>query len=187
MCFGFTNCPKCVLDSPIFFIFLYGLHLKTWLLILTSGASYTLVSTLANLTLVILFSEILKFWNFDFFQIKIFIVKDNNEYLGIFHLLKWKFQNEFIIRWSCVEMAKVLGYHLGLYLNGRDLPTKMGCKLPLYTFWFLLYIIWVICKVTLSLVPSLSLKPLFHPQFWCIRKVSENWVLNLLHETGYQF
>jgi hypothetical protein len=36
------------------------------------------------------------------------IVKENSEYLGIFYLLKWKFQIELIIWQTCVEMAKVL-------------------------------------------------------------------------------
>jgi hypothetical protein len=35
-------------------------------------------------------------------------VKDNNEYLGIFHLLNWIFQNELIIGQTSVEMAKVI-------------------------------------------------------------------------------
>jgi hypothetical protein len=43
-------------------------------------------STLANLTLIMLFLKLLNFKNY-FFQIKN-IVKENNEYLGIFHLLK---------------------------------------------------------------------------------------------------
>jgi hypothetical protein len=38
------------------------------------------------------------------------IVKDNSEYLGIFHLLKWVFFNYLFIWWTCVEMAKVLWY-----------------------------------------------------------------------------
>jgi hypothetical protein len=50
-------------------------------------------STLANLTLIILFSEMVKISKNIFFQILKNIVKDNSEYLGIFHLLKWKFQN----------------------------------------------------------------------------------------------
>jgi hypothetical protein len=36
------------------------------------------------------------------------IVKKNSEYLRIFHLLKWKFQNYLIIQRTRVEMAKVL-------------------------------------------------------------------------------
>jgi hypothetical protein len=37
--------------------------------------------------------------------------KENYEYLGTFHLLKWKFQNKLIIQQTCVEMAKkVLHY-----------------------------------------------------------------------------
>jgi hypothetical protein len=51
----------------------------------------TLVSTLANSTLIILFSESLKFSKNNFFRIKKIIVKKNSEYLAIFHLLKWKF------------------------------------------------------------------------------------------------
>jgi hypothetical protein len=43
--------------------------------------------TLANLTLIILFSEMLKFSKIISSKSKI-IVKDNSEYLGIFHLLK---------------------------------------------------------------------------------------------------
>jgi hypothetical protein len=44
-------------------------------------------STLANLTLIILFSEMLKFSKIISSKSKN-IVKDNGEYLGIFHLLK---------------------------------------------------------------------------------------------------
>jgi hypothetical protein len=47
---------------------------------------------LANSTLIILFSTMLNFSNFISFKSKN-IVKENSEYLGIFHLLKWKFQN----------------------------------------------------------------------------------------------
>jgi len=36
------------------------------------------------------------------------IVKENSEYLGMFHLLKWMFQNLLIIWQTCVEMAEVL-------------------------------------------------------------------------------
>jgi hypothetical protein len=45
-------------------------------------------STLANSTLIILFSEMLKFSKKYFFQIKKYNMKDNNEYLRIFHLSK---------------------------------------------------------------------------------------------------
>ncbi len=62
--------------------------------------------TLANLTLIILFSEMLKFSKIISFSN--IIVKDNSEYLGLFYFLKRKFQNELIIRWKCVEMDKVL-------------------------------------------------------------------------------
>jgi hypothetical protein len=44
-------------------------------------------STLANLILIILFSEMLKFSKLISSKSKS-IVKDNSEYLGIFHLLK---------------------------------------------------------------------------------------------------
>jgi hypothetical protein len=47
---------------------------------------------LANLTLIILFSEKLKFSKIISSKSKN-IVKDNSEYLGIFHSLKWIFQN----------------------------------------------------------------------------------------------
>jgi len=57
-------------------------------------------------------------------------VKDNNEYLGIFHLLKWIFQNEFFIRWTCVEMAKVLTtVSLGALLEWKRLPIKNGLQI----------------------------------------------------------
>jgi hypothetical protein len=49
-------------------------------------------STLINSTLIILFSEMLKFSKIIRSKSKD-IVKENNEYLGIFHLLKWIFQN----------------------------------------------------------------------------------------------
>jgi hypothetical protein len=44
-------------------------------------------SALANLTLIILFSKMLKFAKNIFTNQKI-IVKENSEYLGVFHLLK---------------------------------------------------------------------------------------------------
>jgi hypothetical protein len=47
---------------------------------------------LTNLTLIILFSEMLKFSKINSSKSKN-IVKDNSEYFGIFYLLKWKFQN----------------------------------------------------------------------------------------------
>ncbi len=50
------------------------------------------LSTLTNLTLIILFSEMLKFSKINSSKSKN-IVKDNSEYFGIFYLLKWKFQN----------------------------------------------------------------------------------------------
>jgi len=53
--------------------------------------NYTLVPW-ANSILIILFSEMLKFSKIIFSKSKN-IVKDNSEYLEIFHLLKWKFQN----------------------------------------------------------------------------------------------
>jgi len=45
------------------------------------------LSTLANSTLIKLFSEILKFSKIISLKSK-YTVKDNSEYLGIFHLLK---------------------------------------------------------------------------------------------------
>ncbi len=50
------------------------------------------LNTLANSTLITLFSEMLKFSKKKIPNQKN-IVKDNSEYLGIFHLLKWIFQN----------------------------------------------------------------------------------------------
>ncbi len=50
------------------------------------------LSTLASSTLIILFSEMLKFSKTISFESKN-IVKENSEYLGIFHFLKWMFQN----------------------------------------------------------------------------------------------
>jgi len=47
-----------------------------------------LLTTLANLTLIILFSEMLKFSKIISSKSKIYIVKQNSGYLGIFHLLK---------------------------------------------------------------------------------------------------
>ncbi len=64
-------------------------------------------STLATSTLIILLSEFLKFSEIISSKSKN-IVKDNNEYLGIFHLLNWIFQNELIIGQTSVEMAKVI-------------------------------------------------------------------------------
>jgi hypothetical protein len=65
------------------------------------------LSTLTNLTLIILFSEMLKFSKINSSKSKN-IVKDNSEYFGIFYLLKRIFQNQLIIRQTSVEMAKVL-------------------------------------------------------------------------------
>jgi len=48
-------------------------------------------STLANSTLIIYILKMLKFFKL-FLPNKKNIVKDNGEYLEIFHLLKWKFQ-----------------------------------------------------------------------------------------------
>jgi hypothetical protein len=48
-------------------------------------------STLANSTLIILFSEMLKFSKIISSELKN-IVKDNGKYLGILHLFKWIFQ-----------------------------------------------------------------------------------------------
>jgi len=45
------------------------------------------LNTLANLTLIILFSKMLKFSKIISSKLKK-IVKENSEYLGIFHLLK---------------------------------------------------------------------------------------------------
>jgi hypothetical protein len=45
-------------------------------------------STLANSTLIILFSKMVEILKNYFFQIKKYIMKDDNEYLGIFHLSK---------------------------------------------------------------------------------------------------
>ncbi len=49
-------------------------------------------STLANLTLIILFSEMLKLSKIAPSKLKN-IVKKNSEYLKIFHVFKWIFQN----------------------------------------------------------------------------------------------
>jgi hypothetical protein len=38
------------------------------------------------------------------------IVKEDSEYIRIFHLLKWMFLNQLIIWRTCVEMAKVLRF-----------------------------------------------------------------------------
>jgi hypothetical protein len=63
-------------------------------------------NTLANTTLIILFSEMLKFAKNISSKSKI-IVKDNNEYLGIFYLLKWKFQK--LINYSTDKCWSVQG------------------------------------------------------------------------------
>ncbi len=65
------------------------------------------LTTLANSTLNILFSKMLKFVEIISSKSKN-IVEESSEYLGIFYLLKWKFQNELIVWQTCVEMAKVL-------------------------------------------------------------------------------
>ncbi len=65
-------------------------------------------STLANSTLIIIIFKNDEIFENYFSQIKKNIVKDNSEYFGIFHLLKWKFQNSIVIWHACVEMAKVL-------------------------------------------------------------------------------
>jgi hypothetical protein len=66
------------------------------------------LSTLTNLTLIKLFSKMLKFPKIIISSKSINTRKENYEYLGTFHLLKWIFQNELIIQQTCVEMAKVL-------------------------------------------------------------------------------
>ncbi len=60
---------------------------------------------MANSILIILFSKMLKFSKIIFSNSKN-NVKEKSEYLRIFHLLKWKFQNELIIRWTCVEIGQ---------------------------------------------------------------------------------
>jgi hypothetical protein len=59
---------------------------------MTKNIYYYLSNTLANLTLIISISEMLKFSNFISSNSNN-IVKENSEYLKIFHLLKWMFQN----------------------------------------------------------------------------------------------
>jgi hypothetical protein len=56
-------------------------------------------NTLANLTLIILFLEMLKIFKNYSFQIKKYC-EVNSKYLGIFHLLKWIFENELFIFWG---------------------------------------------------------------------------------------
>jgi hypothetical protein len=53
----------------------------------------------------IIFRNVEIFRNY-FFQVKKYC-EDTKEYSGIFHLLKWVFQNQLIIQRTCVEMAKV--------------------------------------------------------------------------------
>jgi hypothetical protein len=68
-------------------------------------------STMANLTLIILFSEMFKFFLKLFSSKSKNILKDNSEYIRIFHLLKWFFKIIYLFIWqTCVEMAKVLQY-----------------------------------------------------------------------------
>jgi hypothetical protein len=50
------------------------------------------ISTLVNSTLFILFYEMLEFSNIISSK-STNVVKENSEYLGMFHLLKWMFQN----------------------------------------------------------------------------------------------
>jgi hypothetical protein len=57
-----------------------------------NGHFYYCLSTLANLTLIILFLKMLKFSKNISSKSKN-IVKENSEYLGIFHFLKLFFQN----------------------------------------------------------------------------------------------
>ncbi len=66
-------------------------------------------STLANLTLIILFSKMLKFSNFISSKSKN-IFKNNSEYLGIFHLLKWNFQARLV---DCWHLLASIGFSLG--------------------------------------------------------------------------
>jgi hypothetical protein len=57
------------------------------------------------------------------------IVKDNSEYLGLIHLLKWFFQNKLITQWTCVEMAKVLRL-LGKVFSMHPRPIGQGEPAP---------------------------------------------------------
>ncbi len=50
-------------------------------------------STLTNSTPILLFSKMLKISKIISSKSIFFFVKENSEYLGIFHLLKWIFQN----------------------------------------------------------------------------------------------
>jgi hypothetical protein len=57
-----------------------------WLGVYVNIYIYIYLSTLASLTLIILFSKIISSKSEN-------IVKENSEHLGIFHLLNWMFQN----------------------------------------------------------------------------------------------
>jgi hypothetical protein len=67
------------------------LFLKMWDRM--KATMFSTLSTLANLTLIILFSEMLKFSKIIASKSKIYIVKENSEYSRTFHLLKWMSQN----------------------------------------------------------------------------------------------
>jgi hypothetical protein len=78
---------------------------------LTNGRSWNIcsiiyLSSLANSTLIILFSNMLKIFKNYFFQIKKKIVKENSAYLGIFHLLRWIF-------------SKLVNYLMNMCWNGQ--------------------------------------------------------------------
>jgi hypothetical protein len=74
---------------------------RSWIEKRTRPPKRTYPSTLANSKLIRLFSTFSKIISSKSKN----ILKDNSEYLGIFHFLKW---SKLIIRQTCVEMAMVL-------------------------------------------------------------------------------
>ncbi len=72
---------------------------------------------MVNSTQITLFSKMLKFSKNNYFFQKKFknIVKENSEYLGIFHLLKWKF-------------SKLINYWTNMCWNGPRYYSSCTCK-----------------------------------------------------------
>jgi hypothetical protein len=112
-CWQYASGHMTLIPNYGFFEFLNGEYNRSS--ILPTNFSYLYPSTLTNSTLIMLFWKLLKFSKNISSELKN-VVKNNNEYLRIFDLLKWKFQNYLIIWQTCVEMAKVYDIYYNLQI-----------------------------------------------------------------------
>jgi hypothetical protein len=65
------------------------------------------------------------------------IGKENSEYVGVFPFVEiWMFQNELIIQWTCVEMAKVLRYYHFWYFWFDAFPMRGTRKTLHWLDWW---------------------------------------------------